>query len=189
MEGQHPLPWSLQLSRGPGGGELLGVKAERTNRVVYSVPPIPGGGCLPDSRLVPQSGLRFPARRCRGLRSEALTKPISPGPWPAPHPPLTAWLGERGSRVRATRQGLLGLRRLLGAQDPGAQTLDFHVARATASQGSTSCREPDPPCTTPLLYTFLLPKALKKASITPTLQKRKRRPREGMSLGEVTQHR
>lgn len=38
--------------------------------------------------LLSLPGRWFPARQCRGLRSEALTKPVSLGPWHAPHPHL-----------------------------------------------------------------------------------------------------
>lgn len=109
-------------------------------------------------------------------------KPVSLGPWPAPHPPLKARLAEKGRHVRATGQGRPCPGRPLGEWDRRAPTLDFQVAWGRKSQCLTSCWEPDTP-----IFTPLLPKILEIGSITSTLQKRKPRPRQRLSLDEVTQ--
>lgn len=133
--------------------------------------------------LLSQPGLWVLARQCKGLSSEALMKPVSLGPRPAPHPPLKAWLAEKGRHMRATGQGPPCPGRPPGKRDRHARTLDFRVAWGRKSQCLASCWEPDTP-----IFTCLLPKALEIGSITSTLQKRKLKPREGMSLDEVTRH-
>lgn len=71
-----------------------------------------------------QPGLWFLIRQCRGLRSQALTKPVSLGPWHASPSPL-AWKSGRGRRGGVWRATGKSSRASKGHRETRTPTLDI----------------------------------------------------------------